>query len=143
MNKYYIVVLLTLAMLLTTPLLTLAEELPKPPTESREELYHDMFLSLLSSEIDKPILEYYSKLINEPPVVYSYMIDVISAERVYGYRSFRFYVTLEVHPVVGPHISVGKDRLKFDISAGKAELIEFMHLETHQLPEHWQHILLN
>ncbi|MGP4106295.1 hypothetical protein [Virgibacillus sp. L01] len=43
--------------------------------------------------------------------------------------------------VVGPHISVGKDELTFDISSKTPRLIEYNHIETHQFPEHWRHLV--
>lgn len=131
-----------LVMLVFTPISNcLAEGFPKPPEESREEIYHDLFITLLSPNIDVAVNEYYSKLLTTNPTVYGYMVDILGAERVYGYRSFRFLVTLEVTPVVGPHISVGKDRLVFDIGAGGTKLIKYEHLETHELPDHWKDIL--
>jgi hypothetical protein len=125
---------------------TLAEAVPKPPEGSREELYQDLFITLLSPYIDQPINKYYSKIINITPMVYPYDVDIISAKRVLEGRSFLFLVTLEVTPVVGPHISVGKDRLTFKIGSGEgigqqAKLIQFNHLETHELPPNWEHIL--
>jgi Protein of unknown function (DUF3888) len=125
---------------------TLAEAVPKPPEGSREELYQDLFITLLSPYIDQPINKYYSKIINITPMVYPYDVDIISAKRVLEGRSFLFLVTLEVTPVVGPHISVGKDRLTFKIGSGEgvgqqAKLIQFNHLETYELPPNWQHIL--
>lgn len=128
-------------MVLAMQLTSFAEKMPKPIEQSREELYHDLFITLLLPNIDKPINEYYSKVLTVSPTVYGYMVDVISSERVYGYRSFRFKITIEVLPVVGPHISVGKDRLTFDIGAGGPKLIHYEHLETHDLPKHWQHII--
>lgn len=73
-----------------------AAAMPKPPEHSREELYHDMFLTLLSKEINVAVSDYYSEYLTISPMVYGYMVDVISAERVAGYRSFGFTVTLEV-----------------------------------------------
>ncbi|MBH0175704.1 DUF3888 domain-containing protein [Fictibacillus sp. 23RED33] len=125
---------------------TLAEAVPKPPEGSREELYQDLFITLLSPYIDQPINKYYSKIINITPMVYPYDVDIISAKRMFEGRSFLFLVTLEVTPVVGPHISVGKDRLTFKIGSGEGvgqqtKLIQFNHLETYELPPNWKHIL--
>jgi hypothetical protein len=139
--KVSLVVLLTITMIMTNQTTCFAEILPKPPQESREELYHDLFITLLSPYIDTRIDEYYSKLFTISPTVYGYMIDIISVERIHGYRHFSFFVTLEVTPVVGPHISVGKDRLVFEIGAGGPKLLKFEHLEMHELPEHWQNII--
>ncbi|MGM0834750.1 MAG: DUF3888 domain-containing protein [Bacillota bacterium] len=120
-----------------------AAAMPKPPEQSREGLYHDMFLTLLSKEINVAVTDYYSDYLTISPIVYGYMVDVISAERVGGYRSFGFTVTLEVTPVVGPHQSVGIDRLKFDIGPAGGKLLAYKHLETHELPDNWKHILKN
>ena len=39
--------------------------MPTPPEKSREELYHDLFITLLMPHIDQPINDYYSKLLTE------------------------------------------------------------------------------
>lgn len=63
-------------------------------------------------------------------------------ERTNGYRGFLFLVTIEVTPVVGPHIEVGKDQLTFSISAGSGvSLKNFKHIETYELPKNWQDII--
>lgn len=113
------------------------------PYETREEIYSDMFLLMLSPQIEAAINKYYSKTLTENPQVYPYMIDVVLAKRVD--TSFSFIVTVDVTPVVGPHISVGKDRLTFKVSPGiapsQAKLIKYEHLETHELPSHWKRIV--
>ncbi len=141
MKRSLITIFFAISITMAMTLTCYAENMPTPPEKSREELYHDLFITLLLPHIDQPINDYYSKLLTESPTVYPYQVDVISAERVYGYRSFRFLVTLEVLPVVGPHISVGKDRLTFDIGSGMTKLTEFKHLETHELPPNWQDII--
>lgn len=138
MRKHVLIVALTMVLLLPLPTHTFAETMPKPPEKSREELYHDMFVMLLLPYIDHHINEYYTALLTELPVVYPYMVDVIHAERADGYRSFKFLVTLEVTPVIGPHIAVGKDRLTFEIG-GETTLTTYEHIETYELPNHWQH----
>ncbi|WP_066371313.1 DUF3888 domain-containing protein [Neobacillus fumarioli] len=97
----------------------------KPPEKSREELYHNMFVSLLLPEIQKPIYKYYSRLITDYPSVYPYSVDVISVKRTN----------------VGPHVSLGKDRLTFRIIPGHAKLLKFEHLKTDKPPKKRKHIL--
>ncbi|MET3699608.1 uncharacterized protein DUF3888 [Bacillus oleivorans] len=143
MKKYSSVFLLIFILFMTIYTIGYAESMPKPPEESREELYHDMFITLLFPYMNEPIDQFYSKFLSASPMVHGYMVDVISAKRVYGYRSFKFIVTLEVTPVVGPHISVGKDRLVFDIDPSGPKLLKLEHLETHELPDHWKHIIKN
>ncbi|MBM6619545.1 hypothetical protein [Bacillus suaedaesalsae] len=43
-----------------------------PPVKSIEELYQDIFVSLLGVEIDKAVDSYYKDVLNEPPTVYPY-----------------------------------------------------------------------
>ncbi|MBH0158636.1 DUF3888 domain-containing protein [Fictibacillus sp. 5RED26] len=141
-----LILFLPLSIAININMYTLAEAVPKPPEGSREELYQDLFITLLSPYIDQPINKYYSKIINITPMVYPYDVDIISAKRMFEGRSFLFLVTLEVTPVVGPHISVGKDRLTFKIVSGEGvgqqtKLIQFNHLETYELPPNWKHIL--
>lgn len=113
--------------------------------DSKELLYHDMLMTLLGPEIDIKVNEYYSKVITVKPTVYPYQIEVIKAERIGEFRTFHFLLVLEVTPVVGPHLQVGKDRLTFEIAPGinpnQIKLIKFEHLETSELPSHWKHII--
>nr|WP_274520976.1 DUF3888 domain-containing protein [Oceanobacillus picturae] len=99
---------------------------------------------LLGEEIEKAVNNYYANYLTELPSVYPYQVDIVNVERVEGFRSFHFLLTLELTPVVGPHIAVGKDRLTFEITPltpGDVKLIKFEHLETYALPPHWQDIM--
>jgi hypothetical protein len=42
-----------------------------------------------------------------------------------AFRGFIFLITVEVLPVVGPHIAVGEDHLTFQISAGPMVILSF------------------
>jgi Protein of unknown function (DUF3888) len=110
--------------------------------DSRELKYQDTLMLLLP--IDEPIIKYYSKILTIDPGVYPYEVKVIKVQRLGEFRSFRFLYTLEVEPAVGPHVHVGKDRLVFEIASTIPNLVklkEYKHLETYQLPSHWQDIL--
>ncbi|MDT8861283.1 DUF3888 domain-containing protein [Alkalihalobacillus sp. MEB130] len=115
------------------------------PTEDTKELMvQDMLMLLLGEEIDKAVSNFYNEYVTESPLVYPYQIDIVDVKRVHGFRSFHFYITLEATPVVGPHISVGKDRLTFEIAptlSGQVKLRKYEHLETHELPPNWKHIM--
>lgn len=116
-----------------------------PPQDTKEMMVHDILMILLGREIDKAVNHYYSKYLNYSPSVYPYQIEIVKVERIGGYRTFHFFTTLEATPVVGPHISVGKDRLTFEIAPtiipSQIKLKKFEHLETHELPPHWQDII--
>ncbi|WP_164472667.1 DUF3889 domain-containing protein [Cohnella candidum] len=115
--------------------------------ESQRYLCQDMLMLFLLPYIQEAVNQHYVKLLHELPLVYPYQVDVINAGRVDGGprdRGFHFYITLAVTPVVGPHISVGKDKITFEISPkfpNSVKLASFQHLETHTLPQHWQDIV--
>ncbi|WP_042225224.1 DUF3888 domain-containing protein [Oceanobacillus manasiensis] len=115
-----------------------------PPKDSKELKIQDILILLLGEEIEKAVNNYYSNYLIELPSVYPYQVDIVNVERVEGFRSFHFLLTLELTPVVGPHIAVGKDRLTFEIAPivpDDVKLIKFEHLETYELPPHWQDIM--
>ena len=139
-----IIIVPSLLMLLLIPAtLTYAEpDYYQPAEESKEELVMDMFFSLLLPNVQEAVSNYYSDYLTTSPLVYPYQIKILKMERTDGYRSFAFLVTLEVTPVVGPHIEVGKDQLTFSISAGSgASLKNYKHIETYELPPNWQDII--
>ena len=112
----------------------------QPAENSKEELMMDLFFSLLSPVIDQVVWNYYSDFLTENPTVYPYQINILNIERIGEYRSFEFIITIEVTPVVGPHIDVGKDRITFYITPSTVKLRKFEHIETYELPPNWQHI---
>lgn len=118
-------------------------EISSKTSDSRELQLQDMLMLFLGDYIEKAVEGYYSKYLKESPLVYPYQADVVGIERVGGFRTFHFRLTLEMTPVVGPHISVGRDRAVFEIDPtlpGQVKLIDYKHLETHDLPPQWQHI---
>lgn len=141
LKKLLIIFVSAIVILLTLPLSYVATRNNQPPEQSREELYQDLFITLLGSPIDRAVAAYYSKIMTESPTVYPYSVKIIQAKRQYGYRSFGFQIILEVTPVVGPHISVGTDRITFTISSAQVTVDKYEHLQTHPLPPHWQQIL--
>ncbi|MBS4192054.1 DUF3888 domain-containing protein [Bacillus sp. FJAT-49705] len=112
--------------------------------DSKELMIQDILMLFLGEPIEKAVNEYYSKLLTINPLVYPYQIDVIKVERLGGFRTFHFKITLEVTPVVGAHNSVGKDRITFEIAPtipSQVKLMKYEHLETHELPPNWQEII--
>ncbi|WP_232695784.1 DUF3888 domain-containing protein [Brevibacillus daliensis] len=141
MKKY--VIAITLAIIALFPIFPIGEasSIPLYPKGSPEELYQDIFITMLGPSIEKAVHHYYSDILTTSPHVYPYEVKVIKAERIGGYRKFGFTVVLMVSPVIGPHIGVGQDQLTFSISPGKTRLIKYEHLRTEELPPHWQHII--
>ncbi|MGM0883437.1 MAG: DUF3888 domain-containing protein [Bacillota bacterium] len=143
MIKQLIALLLVFLILIISPLGAKADSVLSTPRQDSTELQlQDMLMLLLLPHINDAVNTYYQQFLNEVPLVYPYQIDVIQIQRVNGFRGFIFGITIEVTPVVGPHISVGKDRITFQISAGPSvKLLRYTHLEDFELPPHWQDIV--
>lgn len=146
MSKPFISLILAVVTFMGSPLPSHAEGtyfLPKK--DSAQLQYQDMLMLFLLPHIDEAVREYYIHTLKEQPLVYPYFVDVTGVKRVNGFRGFHFIITLEASPTVGPHISVGKDRLVFEVAptipGGMVKLVEYKHLETYELPPHWQYIV--
>ena len=112
--------------------------------DSRELQFQDLLMVYLNEKVDEDVNHYYEKYLKVPVSVYPYQVEFINIELLNGFRGFDFKVVINVTPVVGPHISVGKDQHTYEISygiPGNAKLLNFNHLETVTLPPHWQHII--
>jgi Protein of unknown function (DUF3888) len=117
---------------------------PLPEKDSAELRIQDMFMLFLLPHIGQAVNEYYSKLLTVHPMIYPYFVEVIHSERVNGFRGYHFKLTVEAYPTVGPHITVGKDRLTFEIAPtipNLVKLLDYTHLQTDPLPPHWQDII--
>jgi hypothetical protein len=115
-----------------------------PPQDTKEMMVNDILMLLLGPEIDKAVSDYYSKYFTETPMVYPYEVEIVKVERIGGFRTFHFLITLETTPVFGAHNPVGKDRLTFDIAPtvpGQIKLKNFQHLESYELPPHLQNLI--
>lgn len=143
MKRNIIAISLAVVLILLSPIQSNAEHIYRLPQEDSTELrLQDMLMNFLNPYINDAVQDYYQHLLLELPLVYPYFVDVIESHRVNGFRGFILSITLDVTPVVGPHISVGEDRLKFEISAGpKVKLVNYTHLKTYELPPHWQDIV--
>lgn len=118
------------------------EKFYKPIEKSSEELYQDIFFSLLSPYIQKSVEDYYKKFLTDIPTVDPWNIDILSVERPNGYRTFLFVLKVQVTPYVGPHLDVGVDRLTITIhGTGNVEVNRFEHIRDSELPPYYQNII--
>lgn len=114
----------------------------QPPEQSREELYQDIFISLLLPYIQKEVDKYYSKYLIDTPIVAPYTVYVLSAERPNGYRSFLFNLELRVDSYIGPHNSVGLDYITVTVGgSGDVEIQKFEHIKSYVLPPNYENII--
>lgn len=143
LSRLFIVIVVSAALSLSSPTRLLSEPVHnKPLSDSGELRVQDMLMNVLTPHINAAVQDYYRQFLLEPPLVYPYFVHITGSERLNGFRGFRLSVTLDVTPVVGPHISVGEDRLTFEISAGpEVKLVHYTHLKSYPLPPHWQYIV--
>lgn len=122
-------------------------EIKANPVEVDSDLYPDMLILMLLPQVQEAVNTYYSKILTVEPVVYPYEIDILMAARANqnpNNRDYDFIITLEVQPVIGPHIAVGKDRITLELSPlipNTVKIKSYSHIETNELPPNWQHIL--
>lgn len=113
-----------------------------PPKESREELYQDIFISLLLPYIQNEVDKFYSKNLTQPPMVAPYTVYVISAERPNGYRTFLFRLKLQVNSYEGAHNSVGLDNITLTVGgSGNVKIEKFEHIKSYVLPPGFQYMI--
>lgn len=102
-----------------------------PPAESKEELYQDIFITLLDPYISKAIENYYGK-----PYAYDpWDVVVLNAERPNGYRTINFKIKLQIMSYIGAHNTIGIDNLTISIPFGEEPKIEkFEHIKSYEIP---------
>lgn len=111
----------------------------KPLQHSKEELYQDVFCTLLMPYIQKSVGDYYTKFLTEIPLVDSGDIDILSVE-----RPSYFVIKMEVMPYIGPHLSVGVDRITITVDGiGEVKVTKFEHIKSYylDLPPNYQDII--
>lgn len=102
---------------------------PGHASDSRELQYQDMLSLILLPLMDATLAPTYDRYLKTTPLIYPYDVDFVSVERKNGFRGFDFLVTVEAMPVIGPHITVGKDRYTFEISpTSGVKLLQHEHL---------------
>ena len=103
----------------------------KPPAGSKEELYQDIFITLLGPSIEKAIEDYYGKPYGYDP----WSVDVLNIERPNGDRTTYFIIKLQVMPYIGAHNTIGIDNLTIEVSYGKKpKILKFKHIKSYEIP---------
>jgi hypothetical protein len=105
-----------------------------PKEGSIEELYKDIIASLIAPYIDKEIEKYYGR---------QYLYDLWSMkflriDRPNGYRTFVFTITVEVHPFIGAHNTVGIDEMTIKIEGENPTVENFKHIKSFPIPKYLQ-----
>jgi hypothetical protein len=106
----------------------------KGPTEDSEHLrLQDMLMNMLDPYILKDLREYYYPNISKYVAIAPWKIEVIETKRMNDFRGFILQITFEIEPTSGGHhVSIGKDRMTYEISVGPSvKLVNHTHLATY------------
>lgn len=99
-------------------------------------------ITLLIPDIQKAVDGFYASYLTVSPAAIAYFDDASVTKLEESESMSRYQVTIELAPYIGPHLSVGRDRLSFEVNAaGEVHLREFTHLESFALPEDYQLIV--
>ena len=111
--------------------------------QSQQELYQDVYVTLLNPYIKKAIDDYYEPLLTTSPMYSPESVEILNLERPMGYRSFLFIIELQIEPYVGPHDSIGVDQLTIRVGAGENEVKveKFEHIKSYELPPNLQELI--
>lgn len=108
--------------------------------QSSEQVYYNLFITMLHPYVNEAIADYYSEYMTTSPNTAPYIYELTSIEKEYG-LNYSYTVEIEVNPYIGPHLTVGRDRITFKIKLGEVNLEKFEHLESHELPSHYRDII--
>jgi hypothetical protein len=111
------------------------------PTNAKqtEDPYQRILLTLLAPNIQAQIGKYYENKLTESPTFAPFLGGNILEVK---YFPSHIDVNVTVIPYVGPHLSVGKDTMKFRIdNLGRVEIINYTHIEDYKLPPNWKDVI--
>lgn len=109
--------------------------------EPTDQVYYQLFVTLLHPYVEEAIHTYYDEYMTLLPseAPYSYIFTKIESATP-GY-SYSYRVEIEVQPYVGPHLSVGRDKITLKIDLEGVTIEKFEHLESYELPSNYQDII--
>lgn len=113
---------------------------PAIATIQDDQVYYNLFITMLYPYVEIAIQNYYSEYFTYLPGEAPYSYKFINIEKTPG-KNYSFTVVLEVQPYVGPHLSVGRDRITFKIELDGVTVEKFEHLASYQLPPNYQDII--
>ncbi|MGE4352861.1 MAG: DUF3888 domain-containing protein [Oscillospiraceae bacterium] len=107
---------------------------------------NDMVITLLMPPVRVAVHRYYEPYLEIEPTVLPYsgskIIAIQGGEGIHeGVYNSYYTVTLDVLPYVGPHLSVGKDRLTLSVRPDGVWVTNYEHLESYELTPNYQTLL--
>ncbi|QAT39841.1 DUF3888 domain-containing protein [Clostridium sp. JN-9] len=136
MKKVLFILCLCIIIIIKAPYITYAHEITDniklmqdtnftAPTNSKEELYQDVFFSMLTPYIEEAVNSYYGRNLS----VYT-PEEVFNVERPNGGRTFYFVIKVRVMPFEGPHNFVGVDDITLSVSGKDIKVEKYEHIRS-------------
>ena len=120
---------------------TMAKQAVEQP---QDILYQDVIITALAPTISGAIDDYYKNILSYLPTYEGPFIKILNIERQNGNSTSHFIINIEVKPYIGPHITVGKDRISIELSrVGLPVILQFEHVEDYPLPERYKDLYLH
>lgn len=95
--------------------------------------------TLLMSKIQEATNKFYEPYLTIQPTVVAYLKDSKITNIEGEISNSKYTVTVEIEPYIGPHISVGRDRITLDITAdGMVTVKNFEHIKSYELPPNYK-----
>lgn len=108
--------------------------------ELNPELYRELFITLIYPQVEAAIAAYYDNYMTYLPGEDPWSYEILNIEKT-PMSNYSYTVQLQVRPYVGPHLSVGLDRITLMLSLSGTEALKFEHLESYPLPPHYSGIM--
>lgn len=105
-----------------------------------QQIYKNLFVTMLYPYVNEAIDNYYKEYLSYLPGEAPYSYRIIEIKKTPG-LNYSYLVVLEVMPYVGPHLTVGRDRITFRIELEGVKVEKFEHIESHKLPPYYQNII--
>jgi len=107
---------------------------------------NDMVITLLMPSINNAVDSFYEPYLTIEPTVVPYygtkIANIQGGEQIHkGIYNSHYTAIVDVFPYIGPHISVGKDRIELSIQLDGVTIKNYEHLENHELPPHLQDLI--
>jgi len=106
----------------------------------KEKVYKNLFITLFIPYVNQAISDYYDEYFSPVPIEDPWNYKFIDIEKN-PEKNYSYIVILEVMPYIGPHITVGTDRITFLIELDKVKVEKFEHLKSHVIPLHYQNYI--
>lgn len=100
-----------------------------------------LLLTLLP-EIEQQVNLYYSNYFSKIPTTAQYVTDICKLEKTPHTSGYNYTLVVSVEPYFGPHNTIGKDHLTFDIGINGAHFRSFEHVASYPIPDKYNEYIL-